>query len=185
MPDQERGGTDAVQITRAGIQVAASGQPRARRCTTRSIEKRGRGLRGSLVPPRLPIRKTRAERFDATVLDAFEPIEARWRKRLGKLDIAVDDVPRVRARNPDTVAWPPEIVADGPVPLSRLIPAGIDSAGQPTRARIVLFRRALELRGETPEELVHLVHDVLVEQVATYLGLPPDMVAPEGNGDPG
>ncbi|MBD8506604.1 metallopeptidase family protein [Hoyosella sp. G463] len=183
MPDHERGAAGGGQIARAGTQVAAPGQSRGRRRTTRGVEKRGRGLRGALVPPGLPARKTRAERFDAIVLDAFEPIEARWRKRLAKLDIAVDDVPRVRARNPDTVTWPPEILADGPVPLSRLIPAGIDSSGQPTRARIVLFRRALELRGETPEELVQLIHEVLVQQVATYLGLPPDMVAPNGSGD--
>ncbi len=82
----------------------------------------------------------------------------------------------IRALNPESVTWPPEIVADGPVPLSRLVPAGIDKRGQATRARIVLFRRALELRAETAEELTQLVHDILVEQVATYLGLSPDEV---------
>lgn len=82
----------------------------------------------------------------------------------------------IRALNPESVTWPPEIIADGPVPLSRLVPAGIDKRGQATRARIVLFRRALELRAETPEELTQLVHDILVEQVATYLGLSPDEI---------
>ncbi|WP_374116379.1 metallopeptidase family protein [Hoyosella sp. YIM 151337] len=150
----------------------------ARRNSTRAAERRGRGLRGRLIQDTVPAWKSRAQKFDSVALAAFEPIEARWHKRLGELDIAVDEVPMIRALNPESVTWPPEIVADGPVPLSRLVPAGIDKRGQTTRARIVLFRRALELRAETPEELTQLVHDILVEQVATYLGLPPDEIAP-------
>ena len=65
------------------------------------------------------------------------------------------------------------------MPLSRLIPAGIDRHGDTTRARIVLFRRPLELRAKDPDELADLVHDVLVQQVATYLGVDPEVVDPE------
>lgn len=90
----------------------------------------------------------------------------------------MDEVPKIRAKDPESVNWPPEVVAEGPVPLSRLIPAGIDKRGETTRARIVLFRRPLERRAKHPEDLEDLLFDILVEQVATYLGVDPDVVDP-------
>ncbi|OZM73682.1 exonuclease [Amycolatopsis antarctica] len=134
-------------------------------------DRHGRGLRGQLFPATLPAAASRAEKFDALVLDALEPIEARWRHELTKLDVAVDDVPEV-ADPADTEG----VLHDGTVPLSRLVPAGVDRAGLPTRARIVLYRRPLEARAKDPSELAELVHEVLVEQVAGYLGLEPDVI---------
>lgn len=152
--------------------------PRRRSITTRSIERHGRGLRGPLLPPEVPARRTRAEKFDLLVMEAFAPVDLEWHDRLKKLDIAVDEVPKIFARDPDSVNWPPEVVADGPVPLSRLIPAGIDRHGKTTRARIVLFRRPLEQRAKNPDELTDLVHDVLVHQVSTFLGVDPSVIDP-------
>ncbi|MDG3008804.1 metallopeptidase family protein [Rhodococcus sp. D2-41] len=149
-----------------------------RRLSSRGSQRRGRGIRGSLLPLGVPGRRTRSERFDGLVIEAFSEIDRRWHDQLTKLDIAVDDVPRIRALDPDSVTWPPEVVAEGPVPLSRLVPAGMDRNGDPTRARVVLFRRPLELRAKHPDELTLLVHDVLVEQVATYLGLDPETIDP-------
>ena len=151
---------------------------RSRPLSSRSVTRRGRGIRGPVFPHELPVWKSRAEKFDLLVLTAFAPIDSRWHARLTKLDIAVDEVPKIRARDPDTVNWPDEVVADGPVPLSRLVPAGIDRRGAATRARIVLFRRPLELRAKDPEDLADLVHDVLVHQVATSLGIEPEVVDP-------
>ncbi|SFP34789.1 Predicted Zn-dependent protease, minimal metalloprotease (MMP)-like domain [Amycolatopsis arida] len=135
-------------------------------------DRHGRGLRGPLYPASLPAAASRAERFDALVLDALEPIEARWRHELTKLDVAVDDVPEVRRGD----AAAEGVLHDGAVPLSRLVPAGVDRAGLPTRARIVLYRRPLEARAKDAAELAELVHDVLVEQVAGYLGVDPDII---------
>ncbi|MBN6034520.1 metallopeptidase family protein [Amycolatopsis sp. 195334CR] len=140
-------------------------------------DRHGRGLRGPLYPSTLPAASSRAEKFDALVLDALEPIEARWRHELTKLDVAVDDVPEVR-RNGRPVNTE-GVLHDGSVPLSRLVPAGVDRAGLPTRARIVLYRRPLEARAKDPAELAELVHDVLVEQVAGYLGVEPDVIEGE------
>ncbi|ONI85958.1 exonuclease [Actinosynnema sp. ALI-1.44] len=130
-------------------------------------------MRGPLYPSTLPAASTRAEKFDALVLDALEPIEARWRTELTKLDVAVDDVPEIEA--PGT---PPQdgVLADGGVPLARLVPAGMDRRGNPTSARIVLYRRPLEARAKDSAELADLVHDVLVEQVANYLSVDPDAI---------
>lgn len=141
-----------------------------------SRDRHGRGLRGSLYPSTLPAASTRAERFDALVLAALEPIEARWRTELTELDIAVDDVPDVRgdATKPEDV--PDGLLADAGVPLARLVPAGMDRRGMPTKARIVLFRRPLEARARDGADLADLVHHVLVEQVATYLNLDPGVI---------
>jgi len=136
-------------------------------------DRHGRGLRGPLYPASLPAAASRAEKFDQLVLDALEPIEARWRDQLTKLDVAVDDVPEIR---PGGGPVDDGVLHDGQVPLSRLVPAGVDRVGLPTRARIVLYRRPLEARAKDPGELADLVHDVLVEQVAGYLGVEPDII---------
>jgi predicted Zn-dependent protease with MMP-like domain len=120
----------------------------------------------------LPAARSRAERFDALVLEALEPIEARWRTELTQLDVAVDDVPDVQPTDREDG----DVVEDGNVPLARLMAAGVDTAGVPTRARIVLYRRPLEARAKDGADLSDLVHDVLVEQVANYLGLDPDVI---------
>jgi predicted Zn-dependent protease with MMP-like domain len=146
--------------------------PRARRRLRR--DRHGRGLRGLLYPADVPAARSRAERFDALVLEALEPIEARWRAELTELDVAVDDVPDLRSRPPD--GWDEGVLEDRDVPLARLVPAGVDRRGQPTRARIVVYRRPLEVRATDGLDLADLVHDVLVEQVAAYLGLDPDVV---------
>ena len=106
------------------------------------------------------------------MLEALEPIEARWRTELTQLDVAVDDVPDVQPTDREDG----DVVEDGNVPLARLMAAGVDTGGVPTRARIVLYRRPLEARAKDGADLSDLVHDVLVEQVANYLGLDPDVI---------
>ncbi|HEY2695486.1 MAG TPA: metallopeptidase family protein [Pseudonocardiaceae bacterium] len=133
-------------------------------------DRRGRGLRGMLYPADMPAARSRTERFDALVIEALEPIEARWRTELTDLDVAVDDVPDLRV-DPEQ-----EVLEDRDVPLARLVPAGVDRRGQPTRARIVVYRRPLEVRARDGADLADLVHEVLVEQVAAYLNLDPDVV---------
>jgi predicted Zn-dependent protease with MMP-like domain len=133
-------------------------------------DRRGRGLRGLLYPADMPAARSRTERFDALVIEALEPIEARWRTELTDLDVAVDDVPDLR------VDPKQEVLEDRDVPLARLVPAGVDRRGQPTRARIVVYRRPLEVRARDGADLADLVHEVLVEQVAAYLNLDPDVV---------
>lgn len=112
------------------------------------------------------------------VLEVYEPIEQRWRERLSALDVAVDEIPRLSPKDPDSVQWPPEVVADGPIPLARLIPAGVDVRGNPTRARIVLFRKPIERRAKDSDELADILHELLVAQVATYLGVEPSVIDP-------
>jgi hypothetical protein len=137
-----------------------------------------RGMRGPLLPPTVPGWRSRAERFDMAVLETYEPIERRWSSRVSTLDIAVDEIPRISAKDPDSVQWPPEVVADGPIALARLIPAGVDVRGNATRARIMLFRKPIERRAKDTADLAQLLHEVLVAQVATYLGVEPSVIDP-------
>lgn len=112
------------------------------------------------------------------VLEAYEPIERRWQDRVSGLDVAVDEIPRISPKDPDSVQWPSEVVADGPIALARLIPAGVDVRGNATRARIVLFRKPIERRAKDTIELAELLHELLVAQVATYLGVEPSVIDP-------
>jgi Zincin-like metallopeptidase len=142
------------------------------------VSRRGRDMRGPLLPPTVPGWRSRAERFDMAVLEAYEPIERRWQERLSGLDVAVDEIPRISAKDPDNVQWPPEVVADGPIALARLIGAGVDRRGSATRARVVLFRKPIERRAKDTVELAELLHEILVAQVATYLDVEPSVIDP-------
>ena len=129
-----------------------------------------------MYPPTTPAARTRAEKFDAMVLEALEPIELRWGSELSDLDLAVDDVPEVEETSPDEVVWQAGVLADVGVPLAQLVPAGVDPEGLPSRARIVIYRRPLEARARDGADLADLLHEVLVEQVAEYLNIEPDAV---------
>jgi hypothetical protein len=135
-------------------------------------------MRGPLLPQTVPGWRSRSERFDMAVLEAYEPIERRWTERLSALDVAVDEIPRIAPRDPTNVSFPPEVIADGPIALARLIPAGVDVRGDPTRARIVLFRKPIERRVKDMLELGDLLHEILVAQVATFLGVDPTVIDP-------
>ncbi|MFT4124917.1 MAG: metallopeptidase family protein [Gordonia sp. (in: high G+C Gram-positive bacteria)] len=139
-------------------------------------DRRGRGLRAPLLSPLVPGWRSRSDEFDEVVLEAFAEIDAQWHDELAGLDIAVDEIPRMLPKDPESVQWPEEVTADGAIPLARLIPAGMDTRGRPTRARIIVFRRPLESRARRDTELIDLVHEVLVQQVATHLGVDEDTI---------
>ncbi len=131
-------------------------------------DRRGRGLRTPLLPVTVPAARTRAEQFDQAVIEAVAELEERWPGRLDAIEFAVDEVPAVPAGGP--VEMSDEVVVDAGVPLARFVPAGIDARGRPTKARIVLYRRPLEVRSTDAVDLGELVSEVLAEQVGAILG---------------
>lgn len=135
----------------------SSGQPKR----VRRRDRRGRGIRGPLVPADLPVFRSRAQAFDDLVLDAVERLERLWSRELANVDFLVEDVPPV----------PPTTET---IPFSRL---ETDPDG---RARIVVYRRPVEIRTKDPDEMAFLVHETVVEEVANLLGLEPESVDPEG-----
>jgi len=150
----------------------------------RRRERHGRGLRGPLLPPRarvgaahvlVPGYRTRADRFDDLVRDAFEDLAARWPAELDDAELAVEEVPPPADLADDAPAE--GLVADdtpgGAVPLGRV--------RRPTGhapARFVVYRRAVEVRAEDRRDLAGLVHEVVVDLVAELLGIDPDDVEP-------
>ena len=139
-------------------------------------DRRGRGLRTPLLPADIPASRTRSQRFDQAVLEAVADLEERWPGRLQDIEFAVDEVPAIPGEG--AVAPSDEVVLDGGVPLTRFMPPGIDSRGRPTKARIVVYRRPLEVRSSDAGDLGDLVADVLGEQVSAVLG-------EAGDGGPG
>lgn len=140
-------------------------------------DRHGRGVRGPLMPTKIPRYRRRPELFDAAVLEAYAPIQQQFTVELESLDIAVDTIPRMRL-NMDWDSFPPEVVVDGPVPLGRIIQAGIDIHGYPTRARIVIFRMPIEQRVQDAKERQELLTIVLTQLVAQYLGITPEDIDP-------
>lgn len=120
----------------------------------------------------MPLVESPSERFDNLVLDAVEHVEERWLDELRSLEFAVEEVPP-----PEPPAAVDDEIASAGVPLARLLPP----SGS-TPARVVIYRRPLELRAIDREDLEDLVHDIVVEEVAHFLGLSPDVVDPEGFG---
>ena len=112
------------------------------------------------VDPGTPMMRTARQRFDQLVLDVVAPLDERWQRHLGLVEYAVEDAPML-----------PDDWGDDTVPLSSLV----RGKGQaPTR--LVLFRRPIEHRATTRDELEAMVHTVVVEQLAELLNLPPGQV---------
>jgi predicted Zn-dependent protease with MMP-like domain len=143
------------------------------RPTARRRDRHGRGVRGPLAPPHVPLVESPSHRFDGMVLDAVEHVEHRWRRELAGVEFAVEEVPA-----PDERRTVTEEIESAGVALARLMPA---ENGAPPR--IVVYRRPLELRAHDREDLEDLIHDIVVEQIASYLGLDPGVVDPGFDGD--
>lgn len=137
------------------------------RRTGRRRDRRGRGLRGPLLPPTVPAARTGAQWFDAVLLHAVARLELHLGQALDSVEFGVEHVP------PSAPApW-----EDGEVCLGRYFPA---EAAAGLRDRIVLYRRPIESRCHSRTEVPGLVRHVLVEQVAHLTGKDPDQIDPAG-----
>ena len=129
--------------------------PRIRR------DRHGRGLRGVLAPPDVPLSVGRAERFDEVVRDVLESVPATISPRIAQVEFAIEDVPLLED-------WPHEWV-----PPARTF---AQTGALPTR--VVIYRRPIETRARSRVELRFLVADVVTEQIAELLAIPPEQVDP-------
>ena len=157
-------------------------------------------MRGVLLPPDVPLYRTRRERFDDLVLQAVARLEPLWEAHLSGVEFAVEEIPPA-----DALAAGPR----GPVPLSRLDPGSAQPPGPepadegirrevlikpdpadalageaagPEPPRIVVYRRPLAARADGEEDLGELVFDVVVEEFARLLGIEPKDVDPGYSG---
>ncbi|MGP3922206.1 metallopeptidase family protein [Streptomyces sp. 8N616] len=138
-------------------------EPRPRR-----RDRHGRGMRGPVAPPQVPLAASRAEAFIDLVHDSVDRLERRW-PQLSDVEFTVREVPPPDGSDQDGgSSWD-----DGTVPLGRLV-----TAGGRRPARIVIYRRPVEIRTKSRDERALLIHEVVVEQVAELLGLAPESVDP-------
>jgi len=127
-----------------------------------SRERRGRGLRGPvwlagpLSPRAAELRPTRRDEFDDLVLAVVDRLTDRVGDALSSVEFGTEDVPQL------SDDW------TEPAPLGSLSPA---TAGTP--ARIVVFRRPVEMRAQTEAERTLLVHQEVLEHAAAFLGCDP------------
>ena len=133
----------------------------------RHRDRHGRGMRGPVAPPQVPLAASRAETFGSLVHDSAERLRRRL-PQLAGVDFGVQEVPPP-PREGEAFGFDE---ADS-VPLGGVVRAG---KGRP--ARIVVYRRPVELRSRDRDERARLVHEVVVEQAAELLGLAPESVDP-------
>ncbi|MFE0177463.1 metallopeptidase family protein [Streptomyces sp. NPDC059002] len=142
-------------------------QPRSADPRPRRRDRHGRGMRGPVAPPQVPLSASRAEAFTDLVQDSVERLERRW-PQLAEIDFLVLEVPPLGGSDGADGEWRDEVVPLG----------GTISAADDRPARVVIYRRPVEIRTKGRDERAALVHEVVVEQVAELLGLSPESVDP-------
>ena len=147
-----------------------SGDGAGRRPRINRRDRHGRGLRGVLAPPGVPLHRSRSQRFDELILEAVARLEPRWEAQLSGVEFAVEEIPP-----PDPPGLGPESVS-----LARLDPGSPGPAGGAAARppRIVVYRRPLAARADSEDELGELIFEVIVEEFARLLGLDPDEIDP-------
>ncbi|MFD5784822.1 metallopeptidase family protein [Streptomyces sp. NPDC126933] len=131
--------------------------PRPTEPRPRRRDRHGRGMRGPVAPPQVPLSASRSETFRDLVRDSVDRLERRW-PQLAEVEFLVMDVPSTQ---------------DESVPLGSSVPASKEHP-----ARILVYRRPVEIRTKSRDDRALLVHEIVVEQVAELLGLAPESVDP-------
>ncbi len=178
-PPGNRAADDTAPENQASGDQASGNRAPGSQARIRRRDRHGRGLRGVLAPPGVPLHRSRSQRFDELILEAVARLETRWEAQLSGVEFAVEEIPP-----PDPPGLGPESVS-----LARLDP-GSPGTGPAAAAdgavarppRIVVYRRPLVARADSEEELGELVFEVVVEEFARLLGVDPEDVDP-GFGD--
>ncbi|MFI9310403.1 metallopeptidase family protein [Streptomyces triculaminicus] len=146
--------------------------PRPHGPRPRHRDRHGRGMRGPIAPPQVPLSASRAEAFVDLVQDSAERLERRW-PQLSAVEFLVLEVPVPTGGGGPEGPGVLDLLEGDSVPLGRYMAARGDAPD-----RIIVYRRPVEIRTKARDERALLVHEVVVEQVAELLGLAPESVDP-------
>lgn len=114
----------------------------------------GRGRRGPLMPMHLPAYRSRPERFDDAVMASAQRLSERWPGEIEKIDFLIDPVPSDK-------------LLEQAAALGERVPlASSKSASARRPARIIIYRLPIEQIAENTGELLDLVHQCVVHEVA-------------------
>lgn len=159
-----------LRYTAEPLLIALCCQPQYSGGMSKRRNRHSRGQRGPVVLPRSyggridRIDPTHAEFFTACLAQAVQQVQMSWMSCPGILDnvvVGAEDVPTM----PD---W-----TEGRVPLS----SAVDRSDQ-SPAKVVIYRRPLELRTASRRGLAILVHRTLVEQLSALTGTPVETIDP-------
>lgn len=151
-----------------GAGAGTDGTPPARRPRR---DRRGRGLRGPLLPWSLPGHRTRHERFEDHLAAAVERLSEVCGPAVDQAHFGVTMVPEELEERLGLVrAWGAELV-DDPTGTTRRDPDGT--------VVITIHRRPIEARCPAPALLADLVYGAVVEQWAALTGVSPESVDPD------
>ncbi|WP_313815119.1 metallopeptidase family protein [Citricoccus sp.] len=134
-------------------------------------DRRGRGLRGPLMPPGLPGARSRNEAFSDHLAAAVSRLAEVCGPAVEQARFRMTMVPEdLESRLELVRAWGAELVDDPTGSMRR------DAQGT---AVITIHRRPLEARCPAPSLLPDLVYGAVVEQWAELTGLAPEAVDPD------
>lgn len=127
-------------------------------------------MRGPLAPATTVVGQSlrrarptnRAEFFVHCLSDSLARITAAAPEALVDVEIGLEDVPDM------TGQW-----------SSRVPLAAAQDATATTAARIVVYRRPIEQRATTRQQLRSLIHNTIVEQVSALTGIPAERLDPD------
>ncbi|MGM7669431.1 metallopeptidase family protein [Microbacterium sp. A93] len=141
--------------------------------STRSVrrDRRGRGLRGPLLPPGLPRARTRNEAFTDYLDAAVSRLSEVCGPAVEQARFQATMVPEDLENRLELVrAWGADMVDD---------PTGSTRRDARGTAVITIHRRPIEARCPVPSLLPDLVYGAVVEQWAELTGLAPEAVDPD------
>lgn len=161
----EKTGTNRVRVLDLGGEICwdVSSGPRLRRAYV-CRDRHGRGNRGVLVPAMLPRYRTRRETFDELVIQEVRSLVAAC-PELAAIQYGVEDVPPS-----DPAPWESESVV-----LGRGFGA---DPGKSLPAQVVVYRRPLEQRARSTDDLRSLIHGVVLEESSQLIGKHPEDIDP-------
>ena len=130
----------------------------------RHRNRHGRGLRGELIPAHLAGSRTRSEQFDIWVLESAQRLERLWGEGIQAYQFVVQDIPPGLE----------ELAQSG-----SHLPFGAGALGSGSQPPVItVYRHPVESAARGLVPVSDLIHDVVVEQLATLMGLEPETVDP-------
>ncbi|MFC7403070.1 metallopeptidase family protein [Citricoccus sp. GCM10030269] len=134
-------------------------------------DRRGRGLRGPLLPAGLPGARTRQEQFAEHVEAAASRLAEVCGPSVDRASFRATMVPDdLEYRLDQFRVWGAELADD---------PTGSVRRGPDGTAIITIHRRPIEARCPSPSMLPDLVYSSVVEQWASLTGMAPEAVDPD------
>lgn len=124
-------------------------------------DRHNRGLRGPLLPHRIPGYVSRKNEFTRLMENALADLDVRFKTSLSQVTFATESIPNLRDL----------LINNEEVALGRT------DATWPVQ--IVLYVEPIRMRASNKRELDRIIRDVLAEQLSPVLGMRPEKIDPE------